>query len=213
MRLNHVRRSVPLLATIAVLGVGACSTPDHAEGSADTVAPDVEAITAATASPTPDDDATESPVSQRGNLIKEVGETAGLLDREGGEPWMEFRITDIEVDGECTGPYPDPPENGHFVIVSLAISTGSQWPEDWDDFTIDISASDWSVIGPDGLTQSNLDTFASYSCLAERDELPYSIGRGENVVGKIVLDTSADTGILVYKPWYGGGVTGWEWEY
>lgn len=48
---------------------------------------------------------------------------------------------------------------------------------------------------------------------ADRDELPYSIGRGENALGKVALGTSAGTGILVYRPWYGGGVSGWEREF
>jgi hypothetical protein len=79
--------------------------------------------------------------------------------------------------------------------------------------TVDFTATDFSIIGPDGITESNVDTYAASSCLPEGDLLPMAIGPGENVVGKVVLDTAAPSGVVVFKPWYGGGATGWEWPF
>jgi hypothetical protein len=57
----------------------------------------------------------------------------------------------------------------------------------------------------------NLATVVTKSYICDGDLLPGAIGPVENVVGKVVLDTAAPSGVVVYKPWYGGGGTGWKW--
>jgi hypothetical protein len=167
--------------------------------------------------PEPEPQPTEEPAgetSQRGNLIKQIDEVAGMYDLAKGPEslWLEFKITEIEVDGECTAEFADPPENEAFILVSLSISTATDWPADMRGLTVDFSPGDWSIVGPDGLTESAIDTFASYLCIAESERLPdRGIGPGENVVGKLAFDSRNTSGVLIYRPWFTDG--GWEWEF
>jgi hypothetical protein len=200
---------------VALVGCGGSNTEPRAEPSNPATA-DVEAVPTPTTEPEPTP--TETPLgetSQRGNLIKEIGETA-FMYHPGGDPsdrWFEFQITDATLGGECTGEFVEPSENGKFLILDITASTATNWPADMQGMTVDFTATDFAIIGPDGITESNVDTYAGTSCLPEGDLLPMAIGPGENVVGKVVLDTAAPSGVVVYKPWYGGGVTGWEWPF
>jgi hypothetical protein len=98
------------------------------------------------------------------------------------------------------------------VTVSLNISTATTWPPDMEGIPL-IFHHYWSVVGEDGITESALTTAAIHSCLDESELLPSSgIGPGENVDGKLVLDTKSSSGVLVYKPWYNPG-GGWEWTF
>ena len=57
-----------------------------------------------TPTPTPTTElAPEGERSQRGNLIKEIGETAGIRETESANPWLQFQITGIEVDAGAPG--------------------------------------------------------------------------------------------------------------
>jgi hypothetical protein len=96
---------------------------------------------------------------------------------------LEFRITDVEVDGSCTAEFAEPAENGAFILVSLSVSTASEWPSELEGINVDFIPSDWSIVGPDGLTESNLETFATYSCLTN--------GRCFQQVGSALARTSS----------------------
>jgi hypothetical protein len=216
-----------MVAVVGVAAMAGCSSggPQEPDAAPETSVPaDVEAV----ASPTPVKETTPTPTpeetetadverSQRGNVIKEIGETAGSYTDPAdpqGSIWLEFQITDIELDGSCTAEFAEPAENGAFIFVTLSVSTTSEWPSELEDINVDFIPDDWSIVGPDGLTESNLDTFATYSCLDEREMLPTGgIGPGENVVGKVALDSANTSGVLVFRPWWNGGGPGWEWEF
>lgn len=126
---------------------------------------------------------------------------------------MQLQITGIEVDGECTGEVAEPPENGHFLTISVSAATSSEWPAELQGMLIDLGAYDFSIIGPDGLTENaDHDTFAAFACLPDRELLPAKLGPGEQVVGKIVLDTANTSGVVVYRPSYAYGPA-WEWAF
>ena len=203
-----------VLLALALTGCGGAGGEPAAEPS-DAVTADVEAVESPTPTPTePEPTITQPPTSQRGNVIKQIGETAYLtMSPTDMTPWLEFQVTDIAVAPECSGEFAEPPENGNFLIVSLNISTATTWPTDVEGIPLDFNPNDWSVVGEDGVTESALGTAATYSCLDESELLPVSgIGPGENVVGKLVLDSKNATGVLVYKPWYAPG-GGWEWTF
>jgi hypothetical protein len=211
MRTRAVRAAA-VLTLVALVGCGDGNTEPRAEPSNPATA-DVDAVPTPTTEPEPTP--TETPIgetSQRGNLIKDVGETAYMYHLDTGENWFEFQITDIEVGGTCTSESAVPAENGQFLILSIKASTGTNWPEELQGVTLDFNPFDFSAIGPDGVTEANLATDAVFGCVAEGDLLPDAFGPGENVVGKVALDTKSESGTLVYKPWYGGG-GGWEWPF
>ena len=202
-----------VLTLVALVGCAGGNTEPTAEPSNPATA-DVEAIPTPTTEPEPTP--TETPLgatSQRGNHIKAIGDTAGMYETDPANPWLEFQITAATLGGECTSEFAEDPENGKFLILDITASTATNWPADLQGMTVDFTPTDFDVIGPDGITESNLDTVSTYSCLDEADQLPMAIGPGENVVGKVALDTAAPSGVVVYKPWYSGGAGGWEWPF
>ena len=159
-----------------------------------------------TASPAPT--ATKAPRSPRGALIKKVGEPAQILVKEGSDGWaLNFTVTGIEVDPVCA-PDTTPPENGHFVAISIEATTA---PEPVFSDVLDmVNFGSWKVIAPNGTTVNNVTSHASYSCLPAAERIPSMIGAAEKVTGKVVLDVPDTAGTLVHSQ---GSSAGWEWEY
>ncbi len=210
--MKHVMAVAALV--LALAGCGGSSGEGGDAAPTRTVTADAEAIATPTTAPEPTPEPTVSvPVtSERGNIVKAVGETAGVMDLVTGNLWVEFQVTGIEVGGTCTADYVEPSENGQFLFVSLSMSTATEWPSDMQGVSLDFNPNEWSVIGADGLTENELATVSTYGCLAEGDLVPVTVGPGENVVGTVALDTANPSGVLVFKPWWGGG-SGWEWTY
>lgn len=153
--------------------------------------------------------APEAPKSARGNLIKQIGEGAGITDE--GKQVVTFVVNSIAVDVPCTGNYPSPVENGHILVLDVSIVTEPGLAESLDP-TFQMNPNWFTEIAPNGTTSNaGLATMATYSCLPDAEVLPQMMGPGENVTGKVVLDVTNPTGTLVFK--YGGNTSGWEWTY
>lgn len=184
-------------------------------GCSGTDAPSAVAPTVDSASPTAEPSASASTApaaekSERGNLVKKVGQGAGLSTPE-GEQTVTFVINSITVDGQCTGEFATPPENGHFVILDVSVKTEPTLAEtDYPQFSI--SQSGWKAIAPNGTTSNaNPGTGASYRCLTESENLPQTMGPAEQAAGKVVLDLENPEGILIFND--AGAMSGWEWTY
>jgi hypothetical protein len=149
-------------------------------------------------------------VSEDGNLLKDIGVLAAIVDERNGVSRVEFTVDAIEVDPGC-GAAAEPAQYGHFVVVTITVSTAATMSENDGPAEITFDPSMWQVIGPDGATEDSSWTEAGFSCQGEAELLPVSIGPGENHTGKIVLDTAHATGALVYAPFVDAG--GWEWRY
>ena len=122
---------------------------------------------------------------------------------------VTFAVDSITVDPQCTGSYPEPSENGHLIAISLRVATSPEMPSDMFMY---FSATDFKVIGPDGLTKSGLDTLAAYSCFDEGERFTSDdLGAGQQYAGQIVIDSPTPTGALVYAP--GAVDGGWEWAF
>lgn len=149
--------------------------------------------------------------SIRGNLIKQIGETAGIRDAN-GEYLVTFVVNSISNNVVCSGPYAGPSENGVFVAVEMSVQTSPNMLNSDLIESFSIDASGFTAIGPDGVT-SNVSpyTAASLSCLSEADSLPTTIGPGENVRGKVLLDLQSPSGTLVFEDWWTDSA--WEWTY
>lgn len=194
------------------------ASEDTTEAVAPTAAEETEAVEDEDAEePTEDEtedetrDTEASETSPRGNVIKDIGETASVATEGGeGDLLVEFAITDIEVDAECTDEYASEPENGHFIVISIEATTmpelGEQdWPTSWD-----FSSYDFQIFDADG-KRENDSTGNAYSCISSSESLPYDIGPGQTVEGKVALDSAHTEGVLVYAPSFLGA--GWEWEF
>lgn len=151
----------------------------------------------------------EAAKSTRGNLIKQIGEGAGLTDE--GKQVVTFVVNSIAVDVPCTGDYVQPVENGHILVLDVSVVTEPAFAETLNP-TFMMNPYDFTEIAPNGTTSNaDLGTAATYGCLPDAEVLPQTIGPGENVTGKLVLDVTNPNGTLVFK--YAGAPAGWEWTY
>lgn len=152
--------------------------------------------------------ATQEPeTSIRGNLVKDVGEPAGIFNTEDRSTnVIDFTVTGIGPT-QCTEQYAQPPANGHVLAIQLEVQTQ---PELKDEFsgTFNAGAGSWKFIQADGTTFNGMLHGSSYGCLPETAILPQSIGPGETASGTVLLDVPALEGTLVLSYL---GEDAWEW--
>ncbi|MGY1615492.1 hypothetical protein ACI797_01980 [Geodermatophilus sp. SYSU D00691] len=200
----------PLVASAigAVLLLAGCSSAVRGTASPDPAMAPPEASSSAPSSPQPEEPGTAE-VNARGNIEKEVGEPAGVTGDD-GEPLLTFTVDEIVADYTCTGDLPEPAENGHFVALRMTVETAPNLPPD---AYYDISAYEFSFIGGDGVTFTEVDTFAAFICAADDQQLPSGeLGSGQRYTGTLVLDVPGNSGIVQYQPFY-LPEGGWEWEF
>jgi hypothetical protein len=179
------------------------AAPDPAMGPGSAVAPTTEPPASSSSS------AAGPSLNGRGNVEKQIGEEAGV-DAPDGSPALTFTVDAIQVDYPCTGDYPQAPENGHFVGLSMHVTTAPNLPPD---SYFDINGFEFSFIGSDGVTVDNIATFPAYTCAPDSDQLPSGeLGSGQQYVGTLVLDVPETTGIVQYQPFY-LSEGGWEWHF
>ncbi|MHA7190513.1 hypothetical protein ACX80N_09515 [Arthrobacter sp. MDT2-16] len=147
--------------------------------------------------------------SPRGNLVKQVGELAGIRDAN-GEYLAAFTVNDIIVDIPCTDELADPPENGHFVALDVSVETSPNMLTSDLIQQFSMSSLTFQAIGPDGVTSNaGTDSAATLFCLDDSVQLPGNIGPGEKAQGLVLLDVENPTGTLIYEDFW----TDSAWEY
>lgn len=150
----------------------------------------------------------ESVKSERGYLKKEIGQWAGIGDRD---PLVSFRLTDIETDFTCGQQWAEPSANGQFVALTFEVET---YPSLADEPIGDFSIGEYDIIMfDDSDTRENDSVGNAYMCLEERERLPVSIGPGQKANGKVIIDTGVTSGVLAVNSYLLGGVGGWEWPF
>lgn len=206
------KRSLSAIALTATLGLSlsACG----GSPSANATSPNVESMAPSTASPAA---ALEVKKSPRGNIVKELAQPAGISDKD-GKPLVNFTVNSITVDVPCTGPYPQPTENGHFTVLDVTVETTPELgTAEGSSGTFDINAHMFKFVGASGTTfNGSLAGAATYGCLPDEQMINLSgagIGPAEKVTGKVVLDLPETTGLLVFKSYLTSGNGGWEWTF
>ncbi|WP_139318481.1 hypothetical protein [Kocuria sp. CNJ-770] len=197
-----------VLATVLALGSVVLVGCGSDEPTPAPTAPGVEAATEPPASPS----AATGETSERGNLVKELGEPAGFLAAGSDERVLTFAVKDIEVDPACTGEFAGEPEVGHFVAVDIEAETAAQptFDEAMQGQDYQFNPFSWKFIDANGTTANSVTSDGTYSCFSEAETLPDMIGAAERVTGKLVLDIPTTEGILVYEDPISG--TAWEWN-
>lgn len=200
-----MRRVLLIAAVLALAGCGGGGA--ERDASADPALPAVTTSASPTTAAAP-----EPERSSRGSLVKALGQEGGFCsDADCAGPYLvTFTVDSITADPPCTADYVQPPENGHFVAVALRVATSAEF--DPAEFPLSFSPSDFRVIGADGITQSNLASAASFSCLDQSEMFPQDIlGTGQQYTGTILLDSPTPSGVLIYAPPFSS--TGWEWQF
>lgn len=166
--------------------------------------PEVEAIEPDLSGVEPEN---KPPVSDRGNLIKAVGEPAGISQPGSTENAVDFVVVSIETDPSCTGEFAaeHPVENGSLVRVQMEVSTSATY-----DGVFMPHSVNWKWIDANGVTMNGSpDSTAAYACITDAERLPIQIGPGEKAAGAIMFDVTGTEGTLVFSQ---GPDAGWEWE-
>lgn len=151
-------------------------------------------------------------MSPRGNLVKQIGEPAGIIDGN-GERLVDFVINSVSPNVQCTEELAEPAENGLFIAVDVSVRTSpAMTAPDALVPSFDMYASLFRTISPEGIS-SNSDpgTLATLLCLDDAALLPNSIGPGENARGIVLLDVEHPSGTLIFEDLYTG--SSWEWNY
>ena len=149
----------------------------------------------------------------RGNIVKALGEEGGFTSRtDPGKQLLSFAVDSITLDPSCSADYTQPSENGHFVALAMRLSTSPDMAEEPDLSYFTVNPNDFSFVGPDGLTVSNLATMAAYSCVDQGQMLTSNaLAPGSQYAGTVLLDLPASSGSVIYHPM--GNPTGWEWSF
>lgn len=174
--------------------------------------PSAPAAPGETSSPNPNTDGAQR--NDRGNLVKKVGEKAGVKDKEGGEA-VTFTITNIDPDFKCTGRYPRKPQNGRFVALTVEASAGKNLKDVTTSGYLYLdSGSGWSFQDKEGtIANGNAMTGPTLSCIEENDRLTSRIGPASKAKGLLILDMPKTEGLLIFQPSWGyRQQLGWEWE-
>lgn len=215
MKTRHLAPAAVLVALLTA----SCSTqspapaepPEPAGTRTQTEEPSVEPT-----AEEPVDEETEEPVSDtpetnaRGNLVKEIGETAGLTDEATGEWTLDFKVTDIETGFKCTSDFYEAPANGQYVALWFEVNTTEAWDSEMmGDFNM--NPHEFEVFDENNM-RLNDAVGNAYLCLSDADQLPSAMGPAQSANGAIVLDVPKGAGVVAYRPVYlmGGG---WEWAY
>lgn len=156
-------------------------------------------------------DTMESEKSPRGNIIKQIGEKATVATEGGeGDVLVEFVVTDIETNAECTNEYADEAANGNYIVLTFEVETMSELANQEFVTSWNFNPYDFQVFDADG-KRENDSTGNAYSCLSDAESLPFDIGAGQTVEGKVALDSAFEEGFIAYVPMAMGA--GWEWEF
>ena len=195
----------PVWIVAAALLLAGCSGNTATQAASQLSAnPPAPAPTSATAPSTP----TPS-TNARGNLSKKVGEVASIRGAD-GKTWVTFQVTKIEPNFKCTDQYASASENGNFIAITMDITTSKDLA-DSPSKNLYVSGSAFKVIGPDGTTENDSSSGASYGCIPSKQAVSGTIGPGEHVVGIVVLDSQYKSGGLAFtQPFMDGG---WEWSF
>lgn len=151
------------------------------------------------------------------NVAKRQGETAGLVDENGGKRYFTFEVLSATAVSSCAprvGGGKLEPENGYFLIVDvkaeMAAGITAKVDGSASEIFMPVIAEAFSVASPSGKLQREVASAAAFGCLAEEDLAPPMISPGETLHGKVVLDVPFDSGRVVYDPEENGG---WSWPF
>lgn len=181
------------VSAVVCLTLVGCSSAGSAPQA---TAPNVEGATPTSAQTSDDQERTP-----RGNLAKEIGEPFGIhTEEKPDQNVVTYVVKNIDVDPECTNPYPQEPEHGRFIAVDMEVETAAD-PEFTEVMQIPVSPSarSFKMIDANGTTVNSVSSGPSYGCLNQSEMMPSQVGAGERATGKIILDVPSVEGTLIYS--------------
>lgn len=208
----HVSASIALLV-VALVSSGC--VPDNAAQEASTSAetgsgavPSSDASNLSTSRAPSSSLSAESgtALDSRGNVIKDLGESAQLLGSD-GTVVASVTVYGYDVLTTCPGQFALQPSTGSYLVVDVGASFGTQGAA--GDYLL-VGPSMWQIVGTDGVVVEGeaIDTAEAWSCYDGDERLPNALAPGTTERGLLVLDTNVAEGWIEYVPVEGGG---WSW--
>lgn len=202
-----------------VLGVIVGSVGSALPAEEQAVALEAEEGVASDASPAPDFSGVETvELTDRGTLSMEPGAAAIASSPNHGQ-LASFKVHSIEVDPVCTGPYVQPPKNGHFLVMDVSVEVAPHTTlSDAGVFYDSVSTrvGGFRMVDKEGnVTEGNDIIGNGYSCLPEGSGIATDVRAGEKASGKIIFDVPPAEGVIIMPDLLGqsAGTQGWEWAF
>lgn len=205
-----------ILGVVAMIlaGIITSAVTSGVKSATDAPAPSVPAAVQSSAAAQESAVAKDNPgatLSERGNIVRTVGQGAGLSDKSGNQA-VSFVVNKITLDPPCTGKYPRPAVNGHYLALDISAQGFPALKNLFGSGTFDLNASNWKLIAANGTTfNGRLNSGPALGCLADAEQLPDRVGVGEKITGTLILDVPATEGTLVFDPTFANSK--WEWQY
>lgn len=181
-----IRRTyvIATLVAVAIAAAGCSSSSTNATAAAST------AVTMPTTTPTD---------TGPGTGTVSLGERFNIIGRD-HEALGSAAFTAIEVDPDCSAAvkkYGDSgkPDHGHFIAVAMDVTTSPQLDPQQFNFP---TGYDFTITGPDGYTDGNLES--SSSCIQDRGTFGTPFAPNRKYKGWVLLDAPAATGTLTFRP-------------
>lgn len=162
------------------------------------------ALTLAACGTADGDQADAPPRSERGNIIKAIGQQAGVTG-QCAQDCVNFTVTDIATAPACDNPLE--PIDGRLLSVTLDITTQPDAPK--DDMTGMFQTFNWAVVDGAGTTHSNGSGELMSPCLDDANAIGAYLSPGSHYTGTLLFDVPADSKILVLDMF---GQASWEWN-
>lgn len=191
-----------LTAVLLVVGLAACGSASSASAGAD--APHSNP-TAAQPKRIP-----KGVRNQRQNIVKHIGEEAGVLSGDQTLMPAKWTVTNIVIDPPCTGQFSQPPAAGHYVELDISVETTADYKDtEYGSLALGAPAA-WFYIQKDGTQWNGQPSGNAYNCIARDQMLPDMIGTSMKASGKVLFDLPSTDGTLVFTQ---NGTASGGWEY
>lgn len=164
-----------------------------------------------------DADFGDAGTNEYGETIKELGQWAGVSSADRELIVAALRVTEIDVDAECTSSEVQPPQNDHYIAVAFEVQVAPEYEDQIEHGfkeTVWLTPSSLWVFDEEGELETG-NSGNGYTCLPLNERLMPEIEPGEAFEGYLVLDSSLESGdiTLPLSTIAPGAEGGWVWSF
>ncbi|NLU81629.1 hypothetical protein [Rhodococcus sp. HNM0569] len=139
-----------------------------------------------------------------------LGQYVGLKDSS--IDVATWTVRDIRVDTGCPNDSVSANKNGHTILADVELVTGPDYePSQFPNLLSPFKGNAWSIVGPDGVTETAITTPHSYGCASV--DYPDAMNSASRYQFTLAFDSRNPTGTLVSELRAGTSRIGWTWAY
>lgn len=152
-------------------------------------------------------------LNERGNLLMPENNPYYLLSPDDDSVIAEFEFSDAQPDVVCTSAYAPEP-SGSLLAIDVAVTVEPEARPFIPDGAI-LTSDMFQVLDRDGqiMDADPGSTSAAYSCPDQGDQFPFgTIRPGTSGSGEIVVESSVDSGYIVFNEVMSDTYLEWEFD-